>query len=240
MTSTRRFLLGVQLGTLLTGLLPTAAWAEGRLQKRELEVRGGERVEWSRSKPTAVEKPGGPAITVEDFVGRQQAKMQEINQRQVAQLERLIRISRDDDPMKPEYRFRLGELFAEKHRFFNAQARSRDEGLFRAEQAKDRRLVARLRLEQQASQQSAEQAQRQAIEQYVYATHFANYQRMDEVLFRLGYLLQISGREDKAREFFHRLVKDYPQSRYVANAYLSFAEYFFAKGEMSSALRFYE
>jgi tetratricopeptide (TPR) repeat protein len=36
------------------------------------------------------------------------------------------------------------------------------------------------------------------------------------------------------------LVKDYPQSRYVADAYLSFAEYFFAKGEMSSALRFYE
>jgi len=38
--------------------------------------------------------------------------------------------------------------------------------------------------------------------------------------------------DDRAREFFHRLIKDYPQSKYVPNAYLSFAEYYFAKGEM--------
>ena len=63
---------------------------------------------------------------------------------------------------------------------------------------------------------------------------------MDEVLFRLAYLLQMIKKEDQAREFFHRLIKDYPQSKYVPNAYLSFAEFYFQKGEMENAGKFYE
>ena len=63
---------------------------------------------------------------------------------------------------------------------------------------------------------------------------------MDEVLFRLAYLLTSVKKEDQAREFFHRLIKDYPNSKYIPDAYLSFAEYYFDKGEMDSALKFYE
>ena len=47
-------------------------------------------------------------------------------------------------------------------------------------------------------------------------------------------------KEDQAREFFHRLIKDYPNSKYIPDAYLSFAEYYFDKGEMENALKFYE
>ena len=47
-------------------------------------------------------------------------------------------------------------------------------------------------------------------------------------------------KEDQAREFFHRLIKDYPNSKYIPDAYLSFAEYYFDKGEMDNALKFYE
>ena len=57
---------------------------------------------------------------------------------------------------------------------------------------------------------------------------------MDEVLFRLAYLLQTIKKEDQAREFFLRLIKDYPNSKYVPDAYLSFAQYFFDKGEMDA------
>ena len=63
---------------------------------------------------------------------------------------------------------------------------------------------------------------------------------MDEVLFRLAFLLTSVKKEDQAREFFHRLIKDYPNSKYIPDAYLSFAEFYFDKGEMENALKFYE
>ena len=63
---------------------------------------------------------------------------------------------------------------------------------------------------------------------------------MDEVLFKLAYMLTSVKKEDQAREFFLRLIKDYPNSKYIPDAYLSFAEFYFNKGEMDSALRFYE
>ena len=63
---------------------------------------------------------------------------------------------------------------------------------------------------------------------------------MDEVLFRLAYLLQTIKKEEQAREFFLRLIKDYPNSKYVPDAYLSFAQFYFDKGEMDAAKKFYE
>ena len=67
------------------------------------------------------------------------------------------------------------------------------------------------------------------------ATKFRKYERMDEVLFRLAFLLTSVKKEDQAREFFLRLIKDYPNSKYIPDAYLSFAEYYFDKGEMENA-----
>ena len=48
---------------------------------------------------------------------------------------------------------------------------------------------------------------------------------MDEVLFRLATLLTGAKKDDQAREFFHRLIKDYPNSKYIPDAYLAFAEH---------------
>ncbi len=80
----------------------------------------------------------------------------------------------------------------------------------------------------------------EAVKAYIAATKFRKYERMDEVLFQLAYLLTSVKKEDQAREFFLRLIKDYPNSKYIPDAYLSFAEFYFDKGEMDSALKFYE
>ena len=45
-------------------------------------------------------------------------------------MQRLITVTADDDPQKPDFMFRLGELYAEKQRYnFNAGARARPEDL---------------------------------------------------------------------------------------------------------------
>ena len=80
----------------------------------------------------------------------------------------------------------------------------------------------------------------EAVKAYIAATSYPKYERMDEVLFRLAALLTSVKKDDQAREYFHRLIKDYPTSKYIPDAYLAFAEHAFEGGEMEAALKFYE
>ena len=56
---------------------------------------------------------------------------------------------------------------------------------------------------------------------------FATYRRMDEVLFNMADLLRRMGKHGRARQFFGNLIRNYPQSRFLPDAYLSFAEHYF-------------
>jgi tetratricopeptide (TPR) repeat protein len=204
------------------------ASAQAKFKKKEIEVAGGAQTQLTKPKEPAKEqtKQTGPILTVEAFVGGQQKKIVQITKKQILYMQELIKNAAEDDPQKPDYYFRLAELLADTQRYFGFQARSLDQKIYEAEQAKKTGEVASLKQKQQKN--------------YVQASKFPKYNRMDEVLFRLAYLLQMIKKEDQAREFFHRLIKDYPQSKYVPNAYLSFAEFYFQKGEMENAGKFYE
>jgi TolA-binding protein len=177
---------------------------------------------------------------VDAFVGQQRDKINKITDKQIKYMLDLVRNSTDDDPQKPDYLFRLGELYADKQRNISFEARGLDQKIFEAQQAKNSGQAASLKQKQQQYEKAAEKLSLEAVKSYVAASKFPKYNRMDEVLFRLAYLLQMIKKEDQAREFFHRLIKDYPQSKYVPNAYLSFAEFYFGKGEMENAGKFYE
>ena len=223
------------------GAVSGTASADAKFKKKELEVQGGAQTELTKPKePPKEQKQTGPILTVEQFVGQQQTKIQHITDKQISRLNQLIKITPNDDPQKADFYFRLGELYAEKQRFNSLHARSYDEKIFQAEQKKNTSLAADLKKKQQDDEKASEKWANEAIKDYVEASKHSKYERMDEVLFRLAYLLQMMKKDDRAREFFHRLIKDYPQSKYVPNAYLSFAEYYFAKGEMENALKFYE
>ena len=45
-------------------------------------------------------------------------------------MRRLITVTQDDDPQKPDFMFRLGELYAEKQRYNFNQARALDQKIF--------------------------------------------------------------------------------------------------------------
>jgi len=243
MTDHRRSISCASLGILSIGLVVGSgvAFADAKFKKRELEVQGTVQTQLTKPKePPKEQKQTGPVLTVEQFVGQQQAKINVILDKQISQLNRLIKITPNDDPQKPDFYFRLGELYAEKQRYYGLHARSYDEKIFQAEQKKNASLAAKLKADQQSDEKASEKWANEAVKYYVEASKYSKFERMDEVLFRLGYLLQLIKKDDKSREFFHRLIKDYPQSKYVPHAYLSFAEYFFAKGEMENALKFYE
>jgi tetratricopeptide (TPR) repeat protein len=229
----------ILLCVLLTSLLATPdAGAAGKLTKTVRDVQSLPETERSVAQAKTASK-AEPRLTVDQFIGRQQARIQNISDRQIRYLQRLIQMAAPDDPQVPDYVFRLGDLLSEKHRFLNALVRGHDEPIFRAEQARDTARAAEERRQQEREQLQADDVLRKAVQHFVAVARYPRYPRMDEVLYRLGYLLDLAGRPDRAREVYHRLLKEHPQSRFVPDAFLSFADDFFAKGDMAQAFAFY-
>ncbi len=244
MTLNRLFARFAPLGALSLAalLLGQTAHADARYKKQEIQVTEGTQTNLTKPKLPPKEQPKqtGPILTIDAFEGHQRAKINLITDKQIRYMYDLVRNAADDDPQKPDYLFRLGELYAEKQRYLSLNAGAYDEKIYDAQQAKNPGLAANLKQKQANLRKEAGNAALKAVKSYVLASRYPKYRRMDEVLFRLAFLLEMVHKEDQAREFFHRLIKDYPQSKYVPNAYLSFAEYYFQKGEMENAGMFYD
>lgn len=231
-------LLGTSVSLGALALAPAARAADKpRYTKQEVEVKAT--TQTNLTKPVAPpkdKKQTGPVLTIDQFVEKKQGQIQQIVDKQIAQMQRLLRVTDDGDPQKPDFYFRLAELYAEKQRYFDFQARGLDQKIYDAPAGAKQTLTR----QQQDYDKKSEQYLLEAVKSYRAATEFKKYERMDEVLFKLAYLLQTVKKEDLAREYFHRLIKDYPNSKYVPDAYLSFGEFYFQKGEMDAALKFYE
>src|SRR4030095_6943742 len=140
------------------------------------------------------------------------------------------------DPQKPDFFFRAAELYSENRQYYFERARGLDQKIF--ELPPERRGP--LQAEQKEYERQENAWLLEAVKAYIGASRFPKYERMDEVLFRLASLLTSAKKDDQAREYFHRLIKDYPNSKYIPDAYLAFAEHAFESGEMDAALKFYE
>jgi len=210
---------------------------KARYQKQEKEIQGAAQTNLTKpAAPPPQQKETGPTITVDQFIFQKQGQIQKLVDAQIIKMRRLIQVTQDDDPQKPDFDFRLAELYAEKQRFYFSSAHQLDQKIFDAPPAQKVTL--------QNQQKGYEQTQQKwllaAVGAYIDATKFKKYERMDEVLFKLAYLLTSVKKEDKALEYFRRLIKDYPDSKYIPDAYLAFAEEYFDKAEMDAALKFYE
>ena len=186
--------------------------------------------------PAPAVGPRRPRFDLEEFLGTRGKIIGEITDRLLTKMRSLIAATPEDDPQKPDLYFRAGELHVERQRFFSNRARVLDQKIF--ELPPDRRGP--LLAEQQSWERKAQASLLEAVKSYIGATRYPKYERMDEVLFRLAALLTSVKKDDQAREYFHRLIKDHPTSRYIPDAYLAFAEHAFEAGEMDAALKFYE
>ena len=179
--------------------------------------------------------PAGPTVSLEAFRADRRARLKRLVDSQIAKMRLLIRVTAEDDPQRPDLLFRAGELYAENKRFYFDRAHALDQKIFDAPAG----AKPGLRAEQQKLEKQEQTWLLEAVRALVDAARFPRYERQDEVLFRLAVLLTDAKKEDQAREFFHRLIKDHPSSRYIPDAYLAFAEHAFETGEMENALRFY-
>jgi tetratricopeptide (TPR) repeat protein len=117
------------------------------------------------------------------------AAPQDPRDRNLERMLRLVRVTDDDDPQRPDFLYRTAELYLDKWQ--RPAPGDPDPGRW---------------LER-------------ALASYQAAAAFPNYLRNDEVLFKLACLLQSAGRNDEARPVFDRIIKEHPDSRYVPDAW---------------------
>lgn len=223
-------------------LFPVLALAAPKYTKPESAIQA---TQTSLTKPTQrpLEEKKKPTIVATDVFSGMGEQLKAVTDSQIKVLQRLIDNTTDDDPEKPDYYFRMAELYAEMERYYNFRARDLDQKIFDAKQAGKPDQVAKLEAQQKDFEKKEKEWLKAAVKEYLLVTNnpkFDNYKRMDQVLFYLAFLLTQQKREDLARPIFKRLIKDYPKSQYIPDAYLSFGEYFFEQKDIENALKFYD
>ena len=230
-------------GILVCTVLSDAGLAQaiGKFQKKEDAVVASQ---------TALTQPAArlgkdkqrPDINQGDLFAGKGTQLQAVIESKIKVLKRLIELTADSDPEKPDLLFRMAELCAELMRIHNFRARELDEKIYAAHKAEPSKVSA-LEAEQKSLEKQEKDWLLEAVKHYLTVANqpkFQSYARLDEVLFYLAYLLTQVNKEEQARGYFQRLIKDHPQSAFLPHAYLSFGEYFFEKRDLENALRFFD
>ncbi len=217
---------------------------------RKAAAKEGGNAPVSRMKASAPKKsrkqgPTGPSLQIDlsTRLGREQtrARAENLLEREIVILQRLVKNSADDDPRRPEVLLRLAETQFEMQIAKNAKVRSFDDPIYEAcTRDQDKLRCKQARGGQKAAKAELDKIREDSIRTYATLVRdHPNFKRMDEVLFSLAFALQELDQFDKARSVYRRLIKDYPKSRFVPNAYLSFAEFYFNESDMETAGKFY-
>ena len=151
-------------------------------------------------------------------------------------LAELIANTADSDvEEKSDYYMRLGTLYAHQHRSWRIKA---GDLAAAATRAKDAQQQQRLRTESNAALNHAKTNLLKTVKTFKGLTdneRFRNYPKLDMALFYYGYTLQGGKYLKEARAVYDKLLKNYPNSKYVPEAHLAFADYYFESGQLADA-----
>lgn len=198
----------------------------------------------SKKKDDAKKGPSGPSIELDAATRRNRdaikAREFSLLTREVALLKRLRDRTPVKDPRRPDILLRLAETLFEMQLVVNEKARNYDEKIYQCRKKKDAGCAQKLTAEQQKADAELKTVREDTIRAYAtLVKDHPNFRRMDEVLFSLAFGLEELRQFDRARQVYYRLIKGFPQSKFVPHAYLSFAEYYFSEGDMKAAVEFY-
>ena len=189
----------------------------------------------ARKKEAAKEQQKGPSIEIDAATLRNQtqtqAKADALLEKEITVLKRLIKNTPVDSPKRPDVLLRLAETFFELQQTTNAKVRALRRADLPGSAAEEQGEGQAASGAAEAAEKKLEEYRKEAIKAYATLVQdHPNFKRMDEVLFALGFSLDEMKQSDKAREVYYRLIKNFPESKFVPNAYLSFAEHYFAPG----------
>ncbi|HTE49806.1 MAG TPA: tetratricopeptide repeat protein [Kofleriaceae bacterium] len=179
-----------------------------------------------------------PEVTADQFINIQ-GKVKLIRGQQIAEYRRLIEETAPDDPELPDLLFRLAEQYAQQQRYWRFRFMEMYGKIEKSPKSQRTSLTSR----QNGYKKEEEKFLTQAIKIYALIANnsrFKNYARMDEALFYYAYTLQGAKRVDLARKVYQQLIQNYPNSKFIPFAFLSFADYFFETNNLAQAEKFYD
>lgn len=228
----------------------TPALAQLDRKQEKIKIRGRHEV---RSKDAVKRATESKKIRAEDFMIAQiKARVTSIIQQQMKLLERRLRVTPEDDPRAPEYLFRLASLRNEMQNDQWIQGMALNEKIFQAEERKNKAEVQRLRGLQKRYFKAHHAWLRSALMTFREITEkHPKYPRMDEVYFHISNTATrlIEREEDEGRKkgwttvmltYFRKLLQQFPESQYVPDALLAYAEHSYDNREFSAALKLYQ
>ncbi len=180
----------------------------------------------ARSKPTERSTlPATPQAPTADAIMAVEILTSPIHAEQEEILKKLIAVTPDSEAdEKSDLYFRLGELYAKQARLHRLQSIEL-EMRKRADPSKKEADLARGYIAKAAG----------AYKELTENPAFVNYKNMDVALFVYAYTLQSGKYLTQARAVYDKLLKNYPASKYVAEAHLAFAEYYWEAGQLDDA-----
>ncbi len=231
-------------GMLTSGVLPSVQKAEAapkytrETPKLKINVKKTDRTRGLERKKVTEKEEKTPELTSDGFIQVETLKKNIAN----AVIARYKELIEDTDPKSsemPDLLFRLAESYAQKQRYWRFRAMNMYTEIDKAKGSQKKKLENKQKLyfktEKSALTQSLKVYSRLANE-----PRYKNYPRMDEVLFYFGYTLDGVKRIKDSRKIYHQLIKNYPDSKYIPQAYLSFADYFFEIEQLDNAEKFYD
>ncbi len=190
-------------------------------------------------------KKQAPAATLDQNTLRRRAAIQQRSAdlllREAQLTATLVNRMNRTDPHRAEALMRLAEDYQELSTQLNGQAEDLEDNLFRARQAHNQAQIDDITRRQRGFRDQAATYRTALIAAFrrLVEDH-PNYPQMDRALFYLAFAYQDANDFNNARVVYRTLIQRFPQSPFVPNAYLSFAEYFFEQGQMEEARQFYE
>ena len=189
----------------------------------------------------------GPSIELDVATLRNKENLQirakQLLTREITVTQRLLKNMKAGDDRRADVLLRLAEDFFELTQVANRDLHALDDPIYEACQGKkkSRKNCDLLKKKQKAANANLTKVREANITTLAtLVKDHPNFKKMDEVLFSLGFSLEEMKQFDRARQVYHRLIKAYPQSKFIPNAYLSFAEYYFQEGDMRAAQQFYQ
>ncbi|ACY15027.1 tetratricopeptide repeat protein [Haliangium ochraceum] len=239
----KRHLIGSAIATVLGLAILSPQAADAQRYKRESTIKRIDVKQTDKTKKiqpkTKQDQQVQPTLTADDLI-ELQGKVREIRKEQIQQFALLIEDTDPDDPERPDLLFRLAELYAQQQRYWRFRAMDLHAEIDAAKTAKEKSA---LKQKQDQYFKASKTALLSAVKVYKSIAddpRNRNYPRMDEALYYYAYTLQNAEYAKEARQVFHKLIKDYPNSKYIPDAYLAFADYYFAQNSLANAEQFYD
>jgi TolA-binding protein len=246
-----RLLTGVVLATLcLTGteLLasPPKEGSSVRYQRPQKRVKSRANLIDTRVKAAKkeAEASSAPAREAAEFeAARHKAVEAEMADRQITYLKKLVSSSEKNNPDLPGYLFRIADHQLEKKTFFDLQAGALYPKIHDAKEDGKHSLAKQLTQKQRKLMQRSKEASKGAAQAYAALVNdpaFSNYKHRDEALYYYAFELGQLGRDEEMQRAYRKLINEHPDSAFLPQAYLAFADHHFGKGNIQNAVRLYE